>query len=138
LGFELRGEGGSVLDFGVDGWEFYIRLARAYGWEPLGSLPPPGVAAQDWEGSYDSNDGQVVSREDANAFAVALERALEDPQRRRTEQAVCAEMNRVLREEAWRVYQMRLGPEEDVCLEADEASVRQLVDLGRKGSFRIL
>lgn len=63
-------------------WAKALELARLYGWRPLGTRPTPGMEfsklGADWLGTYLTNDGQVVSAEDACALAAALERSLED------------------------------------------------------------
>ena len=59
-----------------------LRLARSYGWQPVGTRLPARHALNvpfiDWDGSYLTNDGQVVLAEDARSLASALERALDD------------------------------------------------------------
>jgi hypothetical protein len=63
-------------------WVKALELARLYGWQPLGTRPMPGVdfskLGTDWLGVYLTNDGQVVSAEDAYALAAALERSLDN------------------------------------------------------------
>jgi hypothetical protein len=63
-------------------WAKALELARLYGWQPLGTRPTPGFdfsnLGADWLGTYMTNDGQVVSAEDAYALAAALERSLDD------------------------------------------------------------
>jgi hypothetical protein len=63
-------------------WAKALELARLYGWQPLGTLPTPRLdfskLGADWHGVYLTNDGQIVSAEDAYALAAALERSLED------------------------------------------------------------
>ena len=63
-------------------WAKALELARLYGWQPLGTGPVPGLdfskLGADWQGIYMTNDGQVVSAEDACALAAALERSLTD------------------------------------------------------------
>jgi hypothetical protein len=63
-------------------WAKALELARLYGWQPLGTRPTPGLdfskLGAEWQGFYLTNDGQVVSAEDACALAAALERSLED------------------------------------------------------------
>jgi len=63
-------------------WVKALELARLYGWQPLGTRPAPGVnlskLGAEWHGLYLTNDGQVISAEDAYALAVALERSLDD------------------------------------------------------------
>src|SRR5438034_397715 len=62
-------------------WPKLLRLARAHGWTPRGATQPaeesryfPGGR---WDGNnYTTNDGQIVSAEDAAALADALEAAL--------------------------------------------------------------
>jgi hypothetical protein len=62
-------------------WPKLLRLARAHGWEPKGTSQPPGEEVHfpngRWDSTnYTSNDGQIVSADDAQALALALERAL--------------------------------------------------------------
>jgi hypothetical protein len=63
-------------------WAKALELARLYGWQPMGTLPP---SIQDlykldaeWSGTYLTNDGQTVRVEDARSLAAALERSLDD------------------------------------------------------------
>ena len=59
-----------------------LKLACWYGWQPLGTRPPAAynfrLLNADWDGTYLTNDGQMVTREDAFALANALERSLDD------------------------------------------------------------
>jgi len=63
-------------------WAKALELGILYGWQPLGTRPMPGMdfskLGAEWLGVYLSNDGQIVSTEDAYALAAALERSLED------------------------------------------------------------
>ena len=63
-------------------WAKALELARLYGWQPLGTRPTPGIdfsnLGADWLGTYLTNDGQIVTAEDAYALAAALERSLDD------------------------------------------------------------
>jgi hypothetical protein len=59
-----------------------LELARCYGWRPRGTRPPEAFNSYalnaDWFGLYLTNDGQMVTAEDARALAEALECALQD------------------------------------------------------------
>ncbi len=49
----------------------------------MGTYPPSitelhGLNAEDWDGTYLTNDGQIVIAEDALALAMALEKSLDD------------------------------------------------------------
>jgi hypothetical protein len=60
-------------------WARAYALAIEGGWEPLGTLPSKYLSEEDkktWEGNYDSNDGQVITDEDARSMASALETML--------------------------------------------------------------
>jgi hypothetical protein len=63
-------------------WAKALELARLYDWQPSGTRPAPGLdfskLGADWHGVYLTNDGQIVSAEDAYALAAALERSLDD------------------------------------------------------------
>jgi len=56
-------------------WPKLLRLAQAHGWRPRGTTLP-GDSGGTWDRNYTSNDGQIVSAEDAAALADALEAAL--------------------------------------------------------------
>jgi hypothetical protein len=71
-----------------ESWSKILSLARFYGWEPRGTLPPfihnlrqpayeDGTRAP-WDGTYLRNEGQVVQADDAFALAVALQMSLDD------------------------------------------------------------
>lgn len=60
-------------------WRRALEKARAFGWRPIAPLPPPvslDGAATAWDGGYESPAGQQVSRPDAHALGLALERSL--------------------------------------------------------------
>lgn len=63
-------------------WAKALELAVLYGWEPKGTLPPAGLDLYElnveWLGTYGTNDGQIVKREDAFLLAAALEKSLKD------------------------------------------------------------
>jgi hypothetical protein len=66
-------------------WRCLLNLGMMYGWEPAGTQAPDpdlcyeGIGPAHWdESDYCSNTGQLVTDEDANALADALERALPD------------------------------------------------------------
>ena len=63
-------------------WAKALELAGLYGWQPMGTRPPPAhdfhELGADWDGTYLTNDGQIIRAEDALSLAVALERALDD------------------------------------------------------------
>ncbi len=63
-------------------WAKALELARLYGWQPMGTLPPAiydfHQLETEWLGTYLTNDGQTVKAEDAYAFATALQKSLKD------------------------------------------------------------
>ena len=67
-------------------WSRILSLARFYGWQPMGTLPPflhnlrkPVYGADSiWDGNYLRNEGQTVCAEDALLIARALELSLDD------------------------------------------------------------
>lgn len=76
MGMDLRGPSGQ-LHLTVHQWREILMVARRFGWEPRGTVPPvmPGWPA-DERGGYLSNDLNLVEEEDAAAIAEALDRAL--------------------------------------------------------------
>ena len=74
-----------------ESWSRILSLARFYGWQPMGTLPPfihnlRQRAYEDstdathgvWDGTYLRNEGQLVQATDALAMAIALEMSLDD------------------------------------------------------------
>lgn len=59
-----------------------LKLACLYGWCPQGTRAPEmlnlRVINAEWDGAYLTNDGQVVTAEDARSLACALEKSLDD------------------------------------------------------------
>lgn len=78
----------SLQTLSKETWSRILGLAKFYGWQPMGTLPPfihnlrrPTYAdeANDaWDGTYLRNEGQVVQAEDALALALALQMSLDD------------------------------------------------------------
>jgi hypothetical protein len=76
-----RGEDGSHYGWSQWIWPKLLRLAQAHGWKPLGTSQPDEELVHfpnhRWDRSnYTTNDGQIVSAEDAQALSNALEAAL--------------------------------------------------------------
>ena len=63
-------------------WSKALDLAELYGWQPIGTEPPPThdfhELNAEWDGTYLTNDGQMIKAEDALSLASTLEKALED------------------------------------------------------------
>lgn len=92
MGMYLINEKFYEFDWSLTGWSMTLKLALQHGWKPHGtrmrkdtcrwdkdgnvvwSGMPPGWSR--WRGGYDSNDAQVVTRQDARALAQALQRGL--------------------------------------------------------------
>ncbi len=90
MGFDLYGEKGCYC-LNWSGWRKVFELAIENGWKPAGTKPPdekvikqfygdnapPHPMADNRNGSYFSNDLQLVTAEDAANMADALDRSLE-------------------------------------------------------------
>lgn len=67
--------------FSRQSWAKVLELARLYGWQPMGTQPPSIFdfyeLGAEWNGTYLTNDGQVVKAEDARSLAAALESSLD-------------------------------------------------------------
>lgn len=76
MGYDFMGHGGVSLD-GVS-WVGCFQLAIAFGWCPAGTLAPTleGPWEGEWEGGYFSNSWQEVTKDDARALGLALQKAL--------------------------------------------------------------
>jgi hypothetical protein len=79
MGFDLMRRGIS-LSLNWSDWRAAVQVAKAYGWEPQGTLQPSEWIDDGcgWSVGYFSSDGQVVAATDAVALGDALERALPD------------------------------------------------------------
>jgi hypothetical protein len=69
--------------FSRESWTRILSLALFYGWQPMGTRVPSmtelhGFDVEDWDGTYLTNDGQIVVREDALRLGIALRRSLDD------------------------------------------------------------
>jgi hypothetical protein len=68
--------------FSRQSWVKGLELAMLYGWRPKGTRPPSHhdfhLLNADWQGIYLTNDGQIVTREDAFSLAAALQKSLDD------------------------------------------------------------
>jgi glycosyltransferase involved in cell wall biosynthesis len=138
MGYDLTSESGADLRFTAEAWALLLNLAEAYGWKPCGSAAPEEVNPEEWAGDYDSNDGQRVSREDAEAMAAALERALADPGRTEKERHIGRELNEELRRLEVEAFGEDLPPEnEGELLTTDDQTLQALVGFLRAGSFTI-
>lgn len=69
--------------FHRESWTRILSLAMFYGWQPMGTRVPSmteihGFDTESWDGTYLTNDGQIVVTEDALALGIALEQSLDD------------------------------------------------------------
>ena len=60
-----------------------LSLGMFYGWQPMGTRVPSitelhGLIDEYWDGTYLTNDGQIVVTEDALRLGIALTRSLDD------------------------------------------------------------
>ena len=71
---------GECGEFDLDArtWQLLLSVASVFGWHPAGTLPPEDNVTAAWDGRYTPTEGQEMTRHDALALAVALERALDD------------------------------------------------------------
>lgn len=78
MGFDLR-RGDDVFSVSKWTWTRAYAFAIEGGWAPKGTLPAKRFSKQqrkEWQGWYDSNDGQIISAEDASNMSMALERMM--------------------------------------------------------------
>ena len=69
--------------FNRETWTRILSLAIFHGWQPMGTRVPSitelhGFDFEDWDGTYMTNDGQIVVAEDALLLSRALEKSLDD------------------------------------------------------------
>jgi glycosyltransferase involved in cell wall biosynthesis len=81
MSYDLRNKYGEEFYFSTISWAFYLNLVSIYyGWSKNGTNAPRewDENGEAWEGPYDWNAGQLVTAEDSNALAAALESWLND------------------------------------------------------------
>ncbi|HEX6033341.1 MAG TPA: hypothetical protein VFY83_02860, partial [Anaerolineales bacterium] len=66
-----------------ESWTKVLSLGMFYGWQPMGTRVPSmteihGFHDEAWDGTYLTNDGQIVVAEDALSLGLALEKSLDD------------------------------------------------------------
>ena len=93
MGYDLLNTNGSFR-FNLFAWHRLLILAQYFGWKPMGTVPSERITKcylgdrdsdkkavqefiKNWEGGYDSNDFQLVVKEDALNLADALMKAME-------------------------------------------------------------
>ena len=69
--------------FTSQAWTKLLSLGMFYGWQPLGTRVPSmseihGFNVDSWDGTYLTNDGQIVVAADALSLGMALEKSLDD------------------------------------------------------------
>jgi hypothetical protein len=69
--------------FSKESWTKLLSLGIFYGWQPMGTRVPSmtelhGFTGEYWDGTYLTNDGQIVVAEDALSWGSALEKSLDD------------------------------------------------------------
>jgi hypothetical protein len=137
MSMAFTSESGAMSGCTGPAWDFYRWLARRYGWKAAGTRAPNGPLSRPWDGGYRWNDGQWVTREDAAAFADALERNLGDPDRttrqRMVAREIAAEFVRVAREE----HGVELPDESETEPLPTDEDLAHLIAFCRQGSFRI-
>jgi len=80
MGMDLISKSGEAFDLSATWWWFYRALAELHGWKPIGTGKPEHLADNvRWDGMYDSCDGQIVKKEDAEALGHALTKAIANP-----------------------------------------------------------
>jgi hypothetical protein len=92
MSFDIHGKDGAYFRTNNWGWGELLKLACKYGWQPVGTEAPGEVTITDpktgeswreryhdpekWDGTYFTNDYQIVTDADAKALGETLERAL--------------------------------------------------------------
>ncbi len=91
MGMDISNGNAETRHFHRSLWIELLKLAYEYNWKPagteIGGWEDPEhphseftkqLERKSWNGNYTSNDGQLITAEDANAIADALEKAFED------------------------------------------------------------
>jgi hypothetical protein len=82
MGIDLSNKYGDWFRASFGAWGDLLQMANKHGWEPAGTRTPVHwdvdgpKPAEEWCGTYFSNDGQWVTDDDARNIASALRKAL--------------------------------------------------------------
>ena len=84
MSYSLTNDKGEAMEMNHFGWPKLLEVARAFGWNPCGTLLPtqsdPPPSAEGFEPmDYLMDDGRRIEVEDALALATAIERASQEP-----------------------------------------------------------
>ncbi|HNC98563.1 MAG TPA: hypothetical protein PKW90_20700 [Myxococcota bacterium] len=79
MGFDLSNSAGATDQWTSMYWRTMLDTARHYGWAAPGTLPPENTNPAQWGGHYMTNDGQLVTAEDAASLAHHLRLAADAP-----------------------------------------------------------
>lgn len=73
MAIDLRNHSGQTIKLTTRHWTVMLTLAQTFGWVPAGTIAPSGWNGPgEWGGAYDTNDGQLVSEDDAKSLASHL------------------------------------------------------------------
>jgi len=147
MGYDLSNEKGHGYRWNIWGWGSVFNLALSYDWQPLGTeldlsyLNEGGdgdYEGEEWEGGYFSNDGQLVSKEDAEGFAKALESSLDDIPDRDVRPKISGKMDESFFEKRKKIWeQQKASLLVEFSGEESKKYLRGFISFLREGSFRI-
>ncbi len=140
MGFDLRSESGAEARYSGAAWAMLLNLGRTYGWKPAGTSAPPGMAAAEWASStYDTSDGQTVTRQDAANLAKALESVLADPGQGAKQAALKRDLDRLVHKQIVRILGAKARPyvEDPEPYIIPDDTMRDFIEFLRQGSFQI-
>lgn len=70
MAIHLRNQSGKTINLSTRHWTVMLTLAETFGWTAAGTIAPVGWnGSSEWGGAYDTNDGQLVSDDDAKSLA---------------------------------------------------------------------
>lgn len=142
MGFYLVRDGEVKRTYGIARWPKILQLARAYSWKPAGTTVDEEsgiILPAKWDGGYDSMDGQLVSAEDADNFADALEKALSHFPRSNQEKTFEYQIktNTWIPPNEYQRSALHYFLKDETFNEAHEGSLADLIRFCREGAFRI-
>jgi hypothetical protein len=132
MGFDFTNTKGESARFTGTGWTIILNLAEVYGWKPAGTRKPVRYGLfKKWAGNYDSNDGQFVRAGDALQLALALERALADPNLPAISDQLAQKTQAVIEQALGKKIPYRLSGEIELPV------MREFIHFCKQGEFQI-
>jgi hypothetical protein len=132
MGFNLLSSSGQKYTFTGTSWTFILNLAEIYGWKGQGTQKPQNYRLLiKWHGGYDTNEKQIVNKEDSSNLANALIKACADPNLQKQVTLLAKNIQIAIEKAIGQPLGYSIANDVDINI------IKQFIDFCKKGSFQI-